>query len=104
MCSSDLVEGAHLDAAGAEVRTFNVDKPAEGLNNFKWDGKTNTGVDAVAGQYTFSAVATVNGASGSVDPMLTSRVASVTIDPTSGALTLNTNAGALSLNDVRRVL
>jgi len=33
-----------------------------------------------------------------------SKVSSVTIDPSSSALTLNTTAGAIALADVRRVL
>jgi flagellar basal-body rod modification protein FlgD len=92
------------DAAGAEVRTFNLKDIATGLNNFTWDGKTNTGVTAPAGQYTFSAVATVNGETGALDPMLVSKVSSVTIDPSTSALTLNTTTGSVSLADVRRVL
>ncbi|MEJ1961972.1 MAG: flagellar hook assembly protein FlgD [Gammaproteobacteria bacterium] len=92
------------DASGAQVRTFDLATPTEGLNNFTWDGKTNTGTDAPTGTYTFEATATAGGQTGSVDPLLTSRVSSVTIDPSSGTLTLNTSAGALALNDVRRVL
>ncbi len=92
------------DAAGAEVRTFNLKDITQGINNFTWDGTTNTGVAAPAGEYTFSTVATVNGENGSLDPMLVSKVSSVTIDPASAALTLNTTAGSVSLADVRRVL
>src|SRR5687767_12927733 len=43
------------DASGAQVRTFDVAKPTEGLNNFTWDGRTNTGAVAPAGTYTFEA-------------------------------------------------
>src|SRR5262245_16958789 len=57
------------DAAGAEVRTFSLSNVGTGLNNFTWDGKTNTGVTAPAGQYTFSAVASVNGENQSLDPL-----------------------------------
>jgi flagellar basal-body rod modification protein FlgD len=92
------------DAAGAEVRTFDLKDVAQGINNFTWDGKTNTGVTAPAGQYTFSTVATVNGETGALDPLLVSKVSSVTIDPTSSQLTLNTTTGAVALADVRRVL
>lgn len=92
------------DAAGTEVRSFNPLNTGAGLINFTWDGKTNTGVDAPAGQYTFSAVATVNGQNQSLDPLLVSKVSSVSIDPSSSALTLNTSTGAVSLADVRRVL
>ena len=92
------------DAAGVQVRTFDLEKPTEGLNNFTWDGKTNTGVAAPSGQYTFEAVGAVAGQNVSLDPLLTSRVSSVSIDPSSGSLTLNTSAGPMALNDVRRVL
>jgi flagellar basal-body rod modification protein FlgD len=92
------------DAAGTEVRSFNLKDVATGLNNFTWDGKTNTGVAAPAGQYTFSTVATANGETGALDTMLVSKVSSVTIDPSTAALTLNTTAGSVSLADVRRVL
>jgi flagellar basal-body rod modification protein FlgD len=92
------------DAAGAQVRTFDVEDPTQGLNNFTWDGRTNTGVAVPAGTYTFEAVATTNGLPESLDPMIVSRVSSVTIDPANGSLTLNTSTGAVSLHDVRRVL
>jgi flagellar basal-body rod modification protein FlgD len=92
------------DAAGSEVRRFTLNNVTEGLNSFTWDGKTNTGVAAPAGQYTFSAVANVNGDAEAVDPLLVSKVGSVTIDPSTSALTLNTTTGAVALADVRRVL
>jgi flagellar basal-body rod modification protein FlgD len=92
------------DAAGAEVRSFDMKDVVQGLNTFTWDGKTNTGVAAPAGQYKFSTVATVNGETGALDPLLMSKVSSVTIDPSTSALTLNTTAGAVALADVRRVL
>jgi flagellar basal-body rod modification protein FlgD len=92
------------DAAGAEVRSFDLANVGEGLNNFTWDGKTNSGVAAPAGQYKFSTVATASGQTGALDPLLMSKVSSVTIDPSSSALTLNTTAGAIALADVRRVL
>ena len=92
------------DSAGTQVRTFDIPNPVEGLNNFTWDGRNNTGVAVPAGQYTFEVVASAGAETGSLDPMLVSRVSSVTIDPSSGSLTLNTSAGAVALNDVRRVL
>jgi flagellar basal-body rod modification protein FlgD len=92
------------DAAGAEVRSFDLKNVAQGINNFTWDGLTNSGVAAPAGQYTFSTVASANGETGALDTMLMSKVSSVTIDPSTAALTLNTSAGGVSLADVRRVL
>jgi len=92
------------DSAGQQVRTFDIKDPVQGLNNFTWDGKTNTGVAVPAGKYTFETVASANGETGSLPTMIVSRVSSVTIDPSSGSLTLNTSTGAVPLTDVRRVL
>jgi flagellar basal-body rod modification protein FlgD len=92
------------DANDTEVRSFDLKDVKEGYNNFTWDGLTNSGAAAPTGEYTFSTVAVANGETGSLETMLSSKVSSVTIDPSSSALTLNTNTGAVSLDDVRRVL
>lgn len=91
------------DASGQLVRTFSV-TPQAGLTEFNWDGKTTAGETAASGTYTFKVVAGAGGSTVSLDPMLTSRVNSVTIDPSSSALTLNTNSGSLALSSVRRVM
>jgi flagellar hook assembly protein FlgD len=78
--------------------------PTAGLTDFTWDGVTDNGVRAAAGAYTFEAIANVGGRAESLEPLLASRVSSVTIDATRG-LTLNTNdLGSRALSDVRRVM
>jgi flagellar basal-body rod modification protein FlgD len=91
------------DGAGALVRSFTT-IASSGLNDFTWDGLDNTGTAVPAGQYKFEVTADVAGKAEALDPLLTSRVASVTIDPKNGSLTLNTSAGAVPLKEVRRVL
>ena len=91
------------DAYGQNVRAFNV-TPSQGLTGFTWDGNTNTGTPAPAGSYTFKVVAAVGGQATSLDPMLKATVGSVTIDPTSQNLTLNTNAGAIDITTIRQVM
>jgi flagellar basal-body rod modification protein FlgD len=91
------------DGSGALVRRFSM-TPAEGLQEFTWDGLDNTAAAVPAGQYTFEAIATVGGQNTAIDPLLSSKVASVTIDPASGSLTLNSSTGATPIADVRRVL
>lgn len=91
------------DASGQLVRTMTMPTSA-GLTEFEWDGTTDSGVRAAAGEYTFETVASIGGANYSLETLMTSRVSSVTIDAGRG-LTLNTSTlGARSLSDVRRVM
>jgi len=92
------------DAAGTEVRAFDIKDPVEGLNSFQWDGLSSNGTPAPAGTYSFEITGSAAGMTGSLDPMLYSKVNSVTIDSTTGSLRLNTSAGAIDVNDVRSVL
>jgi flagellar basal-body rod modification protein FlgD len=91
------------DGSGALVRRLSL-TPADGMQEFNWDGLDNSGNVVPAGQYSFEAIAAVGGENKALDPLLTSRVASVTIDPKNGSLTLNTSTGAVPLTEVRRVL
>jgi flagellar basal-body rod modification protein FlgD len=91
------------DGSGALVRSFTT-VAGSGMNEFNWDGKDNLGNPVPAGQYSFEVNANVAGKAEALDPLLSSKVASVTIDPKNGSLTLNTNTGAVPLTDVRRVL
>jgi flagellar basal-body rod modification protein FlgD len=91
------------DGSGALVRTLQVAPQSSGLTDFTWDGTTNSGTAAPAGTYTFSATAAGGGTQSSVSPYLESKVNSVTIDPTTQTLSLNTNSGTLSLADVVQV-
>ena len=91
------------DANGQLVRTFTV--PAQtGVTPFTWNGTTNSGSAAPAGTYNFSVSAVTNGAQTSLTPELAYTVNSVTIDPTTNALTLNTNGGSLPLSSVSQVM
>ncbi|MGH8259716.1 MAG: flagellar hook assembly protein FlgD [Steroidobacteraceae bacterium] len=92
------------DSTGAAVKTFSVSPQASGLTPFTWDGTTSAGTPAAAGQYTLSVAATVSGASQPVDPYVQSKVSSVTIDPTSQALDLDTDNGTVALSSVASVM
>ena len=91
------------DASGQLVRHFTI-SAQQGLTDFSWDGVTDVGTAAASGAYTFSAVANVGGQAQSLPTLLNARVSSVTIDPTSNVMTLNTDMGAVALSDVRRVM
>ena len=92
------------DAAGQLVRRFDV--PAyEGLSEFTWDGVTDRGEAAAAGNYVLSADARVLGKNESLPVLLNTKVDSVTIDPGTNNLVLNTRGlGAVAMTQVRRVM
>jgi flagellar basal-body rod modification protein FlgD len=87
-------------AAGALVDSFNVSPQASGYTPITWNGTTSTGASAPAGQYSIQVNAQVGNASQPVSPLLYSQVTSVTIDPSTQALDLNTNNGTIPLSSV----
>jgi flagellar basal-body rod modification protein FlgD len=91
------------DSSGQLVRRIAL-PPAEGEVVFEWDGMTEAGGAAPAGDYRVAVVADVAGASEQVETSLLARVGSVTIDPSTYSLTLNTDLGTISLGRVRRVM
>ena len=92
------------NAKGAPVTSFQVTPASSGMTAFSWNGATSVGTTAAAGQYTVSVNATVNGASQSVAPMVVTQVQSVTLDPSTQQLDLNTNGGTVPLNSVVTIL
>ena len=91
------------DASGQLVRTIQVAPQSSGLTSFSWDGTTNSGTAAPAGTYTFTAAAVSKGTQAAAPTLMQSTVNSVTIDPSTQTLSLNTNSGTLSLSDVYQV-
>ena len=87
-------------ASGALMDTFNVSPQASGYTSFSWNGKTSTGAAAPTGQYAIQVNAQVGNTSQSVSPLLYSQVTSVTLDPSTQALDLNTNNGTIPLSSV----
>ena len=88
------------NSAGSLVDAFSVAPASSGYTHFTWNGNTASGSAAPAGQYTLSVNATVGGAAQSVNPLLYSQVQSVTIDPSTQALDLNTVNGTVPMSSV----
>jgi flagellar basal-body rod modification protein FlgD len=91
------------DASGQQVRRVAI-APQAGELLFEWDGTTETGARAPAGEYSIAVVADVAGQSEQLGTQLLARVGSVTIDPSNYSLTLNTDLGPIALGRVRRVM
>ncbi|MGH8290241.1 MAG: flagellar hook assembly protein FlgD [Steroidobacteraceae bacterium] len=92
------------DANGNLMSTFAVAPPSGGgTTTFTWNGLTSSGAGAPAGIYNFSVTANGGGSATSLTPMFASTVTSVSVDPSTQALTLNTNAGSVPLSSVVQV-
>ncbi len=91
------------DSSGNTVNSFNVATQG-GLTPFSWNGTTSTGATAPAAQYSISVNASVNGTTQPVDPMVVSKVSTVTIDPTSQSVDVNTDSGIVPLTSIVAVM
>ena len=92
------------DSNGQPIRHISV-TPQTGLTGFTWDGKTDAGTQAPTGTYGFAATANVAGATRTLPTLLTGTVQSVSIDPSTSSLTLNTGSiGAVPVASVQQVM
>lgn len=91
------------DASGQLIRRMPI-SAQQGEVDFTWDGTTDLGTRAPAGSYQIAAIANVGGAAVQTETRVVGRVGSVTIDPSTYRLTLNTDLGPISLGNVRRVM
>jgi flagellar basal-body rod modification protein FlgD len=91
------------DSSGATVNTVALDNK-KGPQAFSWDGKTSTGAAAPAGAYKIEVVAKVGNENVSLKTSVATRVSSVALDPSTGALVLDTDSlGEVAMTDVERV-
>lgn len=91
------------DSSGQLIRRLPI-SAQQGEVDFTWDGTTDLGTRAPAGNYNIAAIANVGGAAVQTETRVVGRVGSVTIDPSTYRLTLNTDLGPISLGNVRRVM
>jgi flagellar basal-body rod modification protein FlgD len=91
------------DSSGNTVNTFKVATQG-GLTPFSWNGTTSAGATAPAGQYGISVSASVNGSTQPVDPLIVSKVSTVTIDPNTQSVDVNTDGGIVPLSSIVAVM
>ena len=92
------------DSSGATVKTVALDT-RKGAQAFTWDGTTDSGAAAAAGAYKIEVVAKVGDENVSLKTSVAANVGSVSLDPATGALMLDTDSlGEVAMSDVERVL
>ncbi|MBL8384905.1 MAG: flagellar hook assembly protein FlgD [Burkholderiales bacterium] len=89
-------------AAGLEVNRVTVRDVQAGIHGFLWDGKTDAGVAAADGRYTFSVQAKRGTAEVSATPLVGRRVDGVS--NTADGLSLATEGGAIDWAKVKQVM
>ena len=92
------------DSRGATVDTFDVQPADAGLTPFVWSGATSTGGTAPAGIYTVGVIATVNGKTQTVNPMVVNKVDSVLVDPATNAVDVQTDTRTVPLSSIVSVM
>jgi flagellar basal-body rod modification protein FlgD len=99
---ADKVTVTVKDSNGLAVRTLNLGDLDAGLNNYTWDGLTNTGAKAVNGSYGIDVEATRAGIKVGATALQLSTVQSVT--RSSSGLTIDVGSlGKLSMADIKQI-
>jgi len=92
------------DSSGVTVKTQALDA-TRGMQGFSWDGTTDAGANAKAGDYKIEVVAKVGNENVSLATSVAARVSSVALDPSTGGLVLTTDPlGDVGMSDIERVL
>ncbi len=92
------------EEAGGLIRTISLGTAKPGSHEILWDGTDESGEPAASGSYVLEAVAEIDGTPVSIPVQLFQRVASASIDHSSGNVSLNLgNAESVSFNQVQKI-
>jgi flagellar basal-body rod modification protein FlgD len=101
--SADDVTVTIKDANGLAVKTISMGALSAGVHNFSWDGKTDSGAQAVDGNYSIAVAAKQGGESVTATALTLGAVRSVIRDSQSFSLDLGT-LGAFTMDEVKQIL
>ncbi|HUN92725.1 MAG TPA: flagellar hook assembly protein FlgD [Burkholderiaceae bacterium] len=102
--AADAVTVKIADAGGNVVRTLSLGSEAAGMQNFTWDGKTDSGSAAPAGAYTFAVTATAGGNAVSTTSYAAQQVSGVSTDSSGNVQLALANGSQVGFGDVARFL
>lgn len=101
--AADSVKVNIVDSKGVTVRSLDLGKQDGGVVSFQWDGKTNAGLDAPEGGYSFNVTATLAGKSIAPTALSVGLVQSVLMDQVGPALSVQ-GMGLVDLSDIKQIL
>lgn len=100
--AADEVVLSIKDANGLPIRTIDLGALAAGVHNFAWDGKTDSGAQAVSGAYGISAVARRGAEKVEVSPLELAGV--ISINRSSQGVTLDLGQlGLAKMSDIKQI-
>ena len=100
--AADHMTVAISDAAGNVVRTLDLGAQEAGTRFFDWDGKTDSGGAAPAGQYTFAVTATAAGKAVTFDTLMHATVEGI-VSTSNGALLQLNNGNQIAFDAVKQI-
>ena len=100
---ADAVTVQVNDANGNVVRTLPIGSLAAGIATFKWDGSTDSGGQAAAGNYTFTITAKSSGQAVDATALVARRVDGVSQNGTTVQLILS-GMGPVPYSDIKQIL
>jgi flagellar basal-body rod modification protein FlgD len=100
---ADRVYVSIADQAGTIIRRIELGSAGTGVSGFEWDGKTDVGTAAPAGQYVFQVVAASGTKAIPAEPVTLGKVDGVSL--TSSGMKLNLQGGgSVGMSDVKQIL
>ena len=99
---ADQVTVAVSSPSGQVVHRATLSNLAAGIHTFEWDGKTDAGAPAAAGNYSFAVSAKQGGTDAKVQALAVSRVDGVSNG--SNGISVRTSSGTLDWSKIKQVM
>jgi flagellar basal-body rod modification protein FlgD len=102
--AADSVTVTVKDSTGATVRTLNLGSLGSGVQDFSWNGTTDSGAQAAAGNYTYSVSATAAGQSVSTTAYMAQQVVGVSPQSDGSVQFLLSNGTQVGFASIAQIL
>jgi flagellar basal-body rod modification protein FlgD len=100
---ADRVYVSIADQGGTIIRRIELGSAGAGVSGFEWDGKTDVGTTAPAGQYVFQVVAASGSKTIAAEPITLGKVDGVSLTASGMKLNLQ-GGGTIGMADVKQIL
>jgi flagellar basal-body rod modification protein FlgD len=102
--AADSVNVTVKDSSGATIRTISLGALGAGVQDFSWDGTTNSGATAAAGSYTYSVSAAASGQSVSTTAYSAQQVVGVAPQSDGSVQLLLSNGSQVAFGSIAQIM